>query len=308
MAHVGPPPRSAPIGMARRVYSTVGFTKGYNFVLWLIFLGAFFLFTLARLQYLDFHGVFCSSTVRSSYNHAAPGECFYLLQQPYKLGILLHLAGTLPAALLVCLQFIPVIRHKFPKLHAIVGYIVIILSIMSVAGIWIILPRSFGGGLDVQVFIALSSTAFLWALFKAMSSIKYRRIGQHRAWMLRAWFWAGCIVTGRIIHIVGLKASLFAFPDYIMPCDKIDSMLGDRTLNLYPQCASFYSGENLGQSVAVCPEFNHFTSRVEVAAALDSSFGTAYLIALLLHVVGLEIYLRLTTSKTRCLRVVSSDR
>lgn len=75
-----------------------------------------------------------------------------------------------------------------------------------------------------------------------------------------------------------------------MPCDKVDFMLGDRTLDLYPQCASFYSGENLEQGVAVRTEFNHFTSAVEVAAALGSSFGTAYLIALLLHVVGLEIY------------------
>lgn len=72
---------------------------------------------------------------------------------------MLHLAGTLPAALLVCLQFVPVIRHKFPMLHVIGGYIVIILSIMSVAGVWIILPRSFGGGLGVQAFIVISSTA-----------------------------------------------------------------------------------------------------------------------------------------------------
>lgn len=68
MARVDPSPKGVPVGGARRIYSAVGFTKGYNFVLWLIFVGAFFIFTLARLQYLDFYGVFCSSTVKSAYH------------------------------------------------------------------------------------------------------------------------------------------------------------------------------------------------------------------------------------------------
>ncbi|KAI1749440.1 hypothetical protein F4782DRAFT_533398 [Xylaria castorea] len=307
MACVDSSPSSAPVGKPSTVYNSVGFTKGYNFVLWLIFLGAFLGFTLARLQYLDFHGVFCSSIVKSTYNHAAPGECFYLLQQPYKLGIMLHLAGILPAALLVCLQFIPVIRHKFPTFHKISGYVVIILSITSVAGVFIVLPRSFGGGLDVQAFSVVLSSAFLLALLMAIINIKRHRIDQHRAWMLRAWFWTGCIITGRPIQIIALQIPKSTPSYYTMPCDKVDFMLAGRTLALYPECASFYSGENLEQNVAVRAQFNHPTSVVEVAAALDSSFGMAYFIALLIHVVGVEIYFHLTKGETRSLRGVSSE-
>lgn len=58
---------------ARKLYSLVGFSKDYNFVLWFIFAGAFLGFILARCQYLNFYGVFCSYGDSPS-NHAAPGE------------------------------------------------------------------------------------------------------------------------------------------------------------------------------------------------------------------------------------------
>ncbi|KAI1740113.1 hypothetical protein F4680DRAFT_448308 [Xylaria scruposa] len=276
----------------------IGFTKMYNFQLWFLFLGSFLGFTVFRLQFLDFYGVFCSATVKSATRHAAPGECFYFLQQPYTIGIILHLATILPAALLVCIQFVPVIRRKATLLHRVNGHIIIILSVLSMAGVYIIAPRTFGGGLDAQALLGVLSVAFLGALLMSYISVRRHQIDQHRAWMIRAWFWAGCIITGRMISIIVLK-TVKSLPYYAMPCDKIHSMLQDRTLDLYPECRSFYSGENLQQNVVVRTEFNHPTSVVEVAAALDSAFGMAYFIAFLLHILGVEIYLYLTSLETR---------
>ena len=54
-----------------------------------IFGGAFLGFALARLQFLDFNGVYCNG-------QAAPGECYWYTNFPkYKVGIILHLSSIL---------------------------------------------------------------------------------------------------------------------------------------------------------------------------------------------------------------------
>lgn len=80
----------------RKLYSPIGFQKGYNFTLWFVFGGALLGFTLARLQYLAVDTVFAKS--------AAPGEWYWMRQGRYKIGIALHLGTILPAALLALIQ------------------------------------------------------------------------------------------------------------------------------------------------------------------------------------------------------------
>ena len=48
-------------------------------------MGYLFGFTLARLEYLSFHGVFCNPNA-SGGSGAAPGECYYYLKDPFKIG------------------------------------------------------------------------------------------------------------------------------------------------------------------------------------------------------------------------------
>jgi uncharacterized membrane protein len=177
-----------PVGF-RRVYSAVGFSKAYNFVLWLIFLGAWLGFALARLEYLDFYGKFCSPGSGNGTGHAGPGECFYYSQDLYKIGIILHLGTILPAALLVCVQFIPIVRRRTLIVHRVNGYVVITLSIISIAGVFMIAGRSFGGRFETQTAIGLLAIGFVVALLLAIINIKRLQIEQHRAWMLRAWVW-----------------------------------------------------------------------------------------------------------------------
>ncbi|KAI3397287.1 hypothetical protein diail_11019 [Diaporthe ilicicola] len=137
------------LGTMRKIYHPIGFRKGYNFVLWFIFAGALMGFTLARFQYLDFYGVFCS-TGGSGGNHAAPGECMYYLRGHERVGIILHLATILPASFLVCFQFIPAIRYKAILFHRLNGYLVIILSPLGIAGVLMITRHAFGGTLSTQ--------------------------------------------------------------------------------------------------------------------------------------------------------------
>lgn len=169
-------------------FNSLGFTKGYNLALFSLLVGSLFGFVLARFSYLDFHGILCrpDGTIDAS-NNAAPGECFYLLRYPYKVGMILHLSSILPAAFLACFQFIPIIRHRALIWHRASGYIIVILSPISVIGALMITRHAFGGGLDAQAAIGALGILFLCATGLAYYNIKRLQIEQHRAWMLRAW-------------------------------------------------------------------------------------------------------------------------
>jgi uncharacterized membrane protein len=117
----------------------------------------------------------------------------------YKTGILLHLASILPASLLVVGQFTPFIRKRFRTYHRIAGYTAVALGVISIAGVLMIADRSFGGALSTQAWIGALSVAFLTALGLAIYNIRMKQIEQHRAWMIRAWVWAGSIITLRIM-------------------------------------------------------------------------------------------------------------
>lgn len=157
-------------------------------------------------MYLNISGVFCGPNDGS--NHALPGECYYYQNfDRYKIGIRLHLfcilresstESLLPqrlltscaaAGLLVVFQFTPVIRHKWILVHRINGYIIVLLALIANAGAIMITREAFGGTMATQ---ALMGTLFIITtigLGLAYYNIKVLQIDQHRAWMLRTWFY-----------------------------------------------------------------------------------------------------------------------
>ncbi|EER44302.1 conserved hypothetical protein [Histoplasma capsulatum H143] len=117
------------------ILGITGFKKSYNFILFFIFAGGLFGFTLSRLQYLDITGRYASGT--------APGEWFHQHTGFRKVGITLHLGTILPCAILLIFQFIPSIRHRAILFHRINGYIIITLFLISNAGALMIAPPRF---------------------------------------------------------------------------------------------------------------------------------------------------------------------
>ncbi|KAJ6782560.1 hypothetical protein PWT90_01388 [Aphanocladium album] len=272
----------------RKVYGAIGFTKGYNVILWFIFSGAMFGFCLARMMFLDFHGVFCSPGGKSD-NHAAPGECYwYTTYNVYRIGIKLHLYAIIPAGALACFQFVPVIRHKLILFHRINGYIAIILAVIGVVGAIMIAPVAFGGDLAIQGAVGLLAIMFVGSLSLAYYYIKRLRIDQHRAWMLRAWFYAGSIVTVRIIMII--TSMIISSGDgkggYFKPklCRELASYLNStELLQGYPDCASLDAWV-LVKADLTADGLEH------ISAALDVSFGMATWMAVAIHAIGVEFY------------------
>lgn len=183
------PPANGFVAKARKIYNPIGFSKGYNFVLWFMFAGAMFGFALSRTMFLDYYGVYCNPN-GSAGQGAGPGECFsYSKKEIYQVGIKLHLYTIIPAGILVVFQFVPFIRYNAILFHRLNGYVVIILAIIGTVGAILIAPVSFGGSLAIRGWVGALSIMFMGALVLAVWNIKTLQLEQHRAWMLRAWFY-----------------------------------------------------------------------------------------------------------------------
>ncbi|KAH7071730.1 hypothetical protein FB567DRAFT_455284 [Paraphoma chrysanthemicola] len=307
-----PPPQPKDFkSRASKIHKVVGFEKRYNFALWFIFAGALFGFTLARFMYLDFRKNFCPKGVGNGGNSAAPGECYYYLNfDRYKIGILLHLAGILPASVLVVMQFTPYIRHRWIIVHRISGYCAILLYTVSLVGALMIARRAFGGGLDVQVWVGFVGIGVLVCFIISYSNIKRLQIEQHRAWMLRGWFYAGAIITSRLVMIIATSVISSVGGYYqVWSCAKIEATLSDPSLLLskYAACEAYVNGTE-ANAVAVVEANLSGETAVNAGAGLGVSFGMALWLAVAVHAVGVEVYLHLTPREAQRLRQVSYQR
>ena len=56
--------------------------------------------------------------------------------------------------------------------------------------------------METQTFVGVLVIMTTLGAFMAYYNIKRLQVEQHRAWMLRTWFYAGSIITLRIIMII----------------------------------------------------------------------------------------------------------
>lgn len=269
-----------------------------------IFAGALLGFTLARLSYLNI-----SSTGSSSFaSSASPGEWYWFSTGIYRIGITLHLATILPAGLLMVWQFVPVIRHKFLLFHRINGYLVIVLVIVSNVGAVMICRRAFGGSLETQAAAGVLAIITTTSIGLAYYNIKRLQVDQHRAWMLRAIFYLGTIITLRLIMIISaLITSKLSSYYAIMSCEELHSIYNSSQAvgTLYPQCGQL--GSTVDGLVNVRANFGNGQPE-QIGASFRISFGMAWWMAIFLHLTGVEIYLALTPRESNRLRQVSYER
>ena len=218
----------------------------------------------------------------------------------------------LPAGFLVCFQFVPVIRHKLLLFHRINGYVVIALFVTSIAGVFMITRRTVGGSPNTQAAIGTLAVITLISISLAYYNIKRLQIDQHRAWMLRTWAYATCIISLRLI-MMAANTVLFSQDGYYVTtgCDEIFAdyaHLGipDRAnpaFQIHPQCASANTTVD-GQVVVPVNQLGP----ENVGAAFQLTFGMSIWIALVIHAVLVELYLNLTPAEHARLRMVSYER
>lgn len=242
-----------------------------------------------------------------------------------RIGIVMHLATILPAGILVVFQFVPIIRHKALLLHRVNGYIIIILFLISQAGTYMLFPRLINYRSEVQLGLGVLGVGCIFSITLAYINVKRLQIEQHRAWMLRTWVWASSIISLRLFSMAARHVIDHYLPDRYyatFTCGQIFDMYSlhgvpdesNPTALVYPACAptgleSFDRSlraivKATGNSYTI--EGQTFPAGPEAYAALsDVTFGMATWLAVVLHVLGGELYLRLTPRETNRLRYVS---
>jgi uncharacterized membrane protein len=164
----------------------LGFSNTRSFIVTSIFASILFFFSTLQLPYIDIDRVFCAEDPWS-----IPGECYWFKRPGLmRNGMVLHLATFLPAGALVCFQFVPILRRpQYAKFHRVNGYVVLGLSVAGTVGALIISKEAMGGSVSNMIGTWTFAIVFIMAMAKSMIAIKQRKIEEHRAWMLRAWFY-----------------------------------------------------------------------------------------------------------------------
>ncbi|KAF8515721.1 hypothetical protein BU17DRAFT_51494 [Hysterangium stoloniferum] len=234
---------------------------------------------------------------------SSPGEWYWFKQNPYRLGIFLHLFATLPAGFLAIFQFIPAIQLKAVVVHRTIGYIVMILLSLGNIGAIIFSQISMGGNdLPLLASIATLVIATTGSMGLAWYNIKRQQIDEHRKWMLRAMFWMSIIITMRLIQLpVVLAVSYTGGYHTLWTCDQIQSVTGNTTTfyDEFPAC-------HLGMHTLVgVPADVH--SLLHVGSAIRLTFAMAVWVAIALHASGVEVYasIHLTSKESERLRMIS---
>ncbi|KAF2014372.1 hypothetical protein BU24DRAFT_433772 [Aaosphaeria arxii CBS 175.79] len=287
----------------RFIYGGFGFQKGYNFVLYAITAGALLGFVLARVQYLDIDGIFREESI--------PGEYYWYQSGFRRVGIIMHLVGVLFGGMFAFLQFTPIIRHKALWFHRISGYLAILLLLAGNAGVYMIIDHSIGGVPAMRLFFGILGAMTTIGLLLAYVNIKRLQIDQHRAWMIRTWAWAGCIISLRLILDAATEVAHRYDITLHTPirCDEIFFMYLNNagipneqnpTGKIYEQCgdnASTNPLEILISTEAGGPE--------SAAALLRPMFLMSAYLAITIHALLAELYLWLTPAEHYRLRIVS---
>ena len=160
--------------------------------------------------------------------------------------------------------------------------------------------------METQTLVGVLAIITTLSALMAYYNIKRLQIEQHRAWMLRTWFYAGSIITLRLIMFLSaLVISSVGGYYRAMPCSEIAFLQDSReTFEAnFPQC--FAANGTNDDWVAVQANFG---GKAQAATALGLNFGMAGWLALFLHAMGVEIYLRMTPRESERLRVVSYQR
>lgn len=295
------------VSVARRIYNPLGFQKGYNFPLWVIFAGAALGFCASRAMYLDFDGKYKNTKW-------VTGDWEFQQSGRWRVGMLMHLACVVPIGFLLPWQFLPVIRRKAILFHRLNGYLLMTLLVVGNVGGLMICDKSLGGSLDVRMMIGYLAIVTTGSLIMAYINIKRLQIDQHRAWMLRAWFYAFIPITQRLIQLAMVDIITEKHQLYVpMACHTVEHILsliqpGLSTM-FYPQCEG-----NPDMKVAVLgnahpqPTPEGIPRLHEIGASIHLTFSSTIVLSFLIHAFGVEVYLRLTQAEANRLKRVSYER
>jgi hypothetical protein len=169
------------------------------------------------------------------------------------------------------------------------------------------------GDLTTQTFVGVVALGTLITFSLAIYNIRHLQLDQHRAWMLRSWFYCGFIIPLRIIQGI-IAAVVTRWPaatrHALMTCPQLLYMYANNAATLhaaYPICAPENASLLEAADGFVPIRAALGKDQAQNSAALEVSFTAGGALALLLNGVGVEIYLWATKAEARRLRQVSTQ-
>lgn len=246
-----------------------------------------------------------------------PAVCYYVKRiTRYKVGMALHLAGTLFSSLLATFQFVPGIRRRFITYHRIAGYAAILLMFVGNTGALMLADKAAGGHLITQEMVGFVVLVTTITFGLAVWNVKKLQLDQHRAWMLRTWSYLAFIISLRLIEVI-IAAITSKWPGAeryaAMTCDQLE-FIYTTTSNItatrevlyseYPVCAPENIGL-LGEGAHIAVKGVLGDERSLLSAVMIVAFPAGAGLALLLHAIVVEVYLGLTPAEAERLRNVS---
>jgi len=231
--------------------------------------------------------------------HTTPGEWFWYRQPMFKPNIFLHIYLTNIAGIFAVFQFIPGIRRRYISLHRLNGYLVLILLIPGTVSGSIVARRSFGGELNVQAAFYILGLMIVSSALVGISNVKCST-RKHRKWMLRTVAYVSAPITARLATI-SARYIISAIGTYysVWRCDEVLYVLNENTTDLYrmyPQCNQ--PGLDLG-SIHVAVRAAAHESPLGFGSSVRATFGMALWIGMVIHVIGVELYIRKTDSSNQ---------
>jgi len=280
-------------GIFRQLYMTIshllGFKERWTLTFFVIFAGGIVGFALARSMFLDPNA--------SLYKKELAGEWFWNSRDPYRNALVVHIWACFFIAWGIVLEFIPAICRRSIFLHRMIGYVLLVLILISVATGWIIARRAQGGEPSVQAVFYILGIFILISV--TLGLVHARDVRQHRKWMLRLGSLFGVIVTARLIMVIARPIISDIGTYYSMfSCNEIQASTG--SFSKYPACvtAAQTAHTNLGL-VYVGIQASTKEAKINFGAATRLATSVGLWIALILHIIGVELYIQFTEKQNR---------
>ncbi|KAG8887707.1 hypothetical protein FRB98_009152 [Tulasnella sp. 332] len=200
-------------------------------------------------------------------NLTVPGEWFWYRQTLYKPAIILHIYCTI--------------------------------SIISGS---VVGRRAFGGAPSTQAAFYTDGILIVFSVIKGYVSVRETR--KHRRWMLRAVTYTSAPITARIILVISRQIITNIGSYYsLWTCAEVQ-FLQQRGQGVpdfataYPTCVNIPAGVNPSH-IHIAVHAAMQALHVNFGSAVRETFGMALWLALVIHISGVEIYIRATEATNR---------
>jgi len=265
----------------------MGFRERFSLIFFIVFGGALVGFVLARSRSLNPNNFPAQLLL---------GEAFWATREPWKAFLAVHVVLSFCGGILVIWQFVPAIRRHYVTFHRINGYVSLILLFPAILFGAILGRQAFGGDIGNQSGLYCLGILAGYYGFEGIRHVNETR--RHRRWMLRFVSLLGVIITMRLIvlcanEIVTDIGSYYA----LWKCDQLLFIMGN--LTAYPLCLA---AQQAGGNLALVQVAIHASTReapINMASARRVNSSTGIWLALVIHMIGSELYIRATESANR---------